>query len=157
MKILLRLISTSLLSIFFSCSQYKEVSVTSVDNFKVKKIDKEGVEVEIELGVYNPNNIGFKIYRSKFTTSFSGINLGETILRKRVKIAANSTAKYNFTLKYNLKKFDPNDLLGIFNGKAGLLEINGNVIAGKFFYRKKYPINFSEKNPLFGKGSPITF
>ena len=157
MKILTRPLYISFLIVFFSCREYKEVSVTSVDNFKVKKIDKEGVEVEIELGISNPNDIGFKIYRSKFTTNFSGINLGETNLRKRVKIAANSTAKHNFTLKYNLKKFDPNDLLGIFNGKAGLLEIKGHVVAGKFIYRKKYPFNFSEKNPLFGKGLSVTF
>ena len=131
--------------LFISCREYKEIRISSVDKFTIKKIDSKGIETEITVGLTNPNPIGFTVYRSSFSMNYSGMHLGNTVLRKRVKIPANSNAKHVFILKYQFKDFNLSDLTGLINGKGGKLEIKGHLKAGKFFIRKKYPVELNEK------------
>jgi LEA14-like dessication related protein len=145
-KLVVLFITLSLIS----CKEFQEISVSSVDDFKISNISSEKIEAEINVKIKNPNSIGFSIYPSEFNLVFSGINLGKAKLNKRVHINANTEKSYSFKLNTKIKDLNPLDLMQLLNSKKlGKIEVNGNLKAGKFYLKKKYPINYVDKVNLF--------
>jgi len=135
--------------LFFSCiSEFKELSVSSIDDFKVTKLTKDGIEGEIKVTIKNPNSIGFKIFRSKADILYGGAKLGKAKIAKKVKIPANSSAEHTFLLKGNLKDVTMSELPALLMSKNKQMEIKGFIKAGKWYYKKRFPID--EKQRLKG-------
>ena len=146
LKILILLISLSL----FSCKEFKEIKVTNVEGFYINKLTIENLEAEIKLKINNPNNTGFLIYPSEFDIVFSGIRLGKAKLNKRVHIDAKSEKVYSFKLNKNISDLNPFEALRLLNlDNLGKIEINGELKVGKFYLKRKYPINYNDKVNLF--------
>jgi LEA14-like dessication related protein len=138
-------------ALFFSCKEFKEVEVTGVKSFRLTKVNTEGIEGEVILGIKNPNANGFSIYPSEFDVVYSGIKMGKARLYKRVHIDGNSEKAYVFKLKTSLKDMDPMDIMGLLGGnKIGKIELKGNLKAGKLYLKKRFPVNISEKIGLGG-------
>ena len=137
--------------LFNSCKELKEVEVTGVKSFRLTKVGQDGIEGEVILGIKNPNSVGFSIYPSDFDVVYSGIKMGKARLHKRVHIAGNSEKLYVFKLKTSLKDMNLMDVMGLMNGgKMGRIEAKGDLKAGKFYLKKRVPVNISEKIGLGG-------
>jgi len=133
----------------FSCgTEFKEISVTSINDFKVTKLTAKGIEGEIKVSIKNPNNIAFKVFRSKAEIMYGDVRLGKAKIVKKVRIPANSSIEHTFILKGDLKDVSMMELPALLAGKNKQMEIKGYIKAGKLFYRKKFPIN--EKQRLKG-------
>lgn len=131
---------------FASCKEFKEATVTDVDSVNLNKVTTEGIEADIKLKIKNPNNIGFSIYPSEFDVLLSGIKLGKAKLNKRVHIDANSERVYSFILKSNLSDLNPLEIMKLLNiDNAGKIEIKGDLKAGKFYLKKKFNVNYTDK------------
>jgi LEA14-like dessication related protein len=139
-KIAIILISVLL---FISCKDFKEAQCTGVKGFKVNKIDMNGIDADVILGIKNPNNMGFSIYPSDFDVTISGINLGKAKMRKRVHIAGNSEKDYSFNLKSSFKDMNMMDVMKLVNsgGLHGTITVKGDLKAGKLYLKKKFPVN----------------
>lgn len=130
-----------------SCKEFKEVEVVGVENFKVKKISLEGIEADISIIIKNTNSFGFSIYPSEFDILFSGLNLGKARLKKRVHIDSNCEKAYVFELNSSFKGMNLMDLTKIVSGSnLGSLTVKGELKAGKFWIKKRFPINYSTRN-----------
>ncbi len=142
----LKLLGLLVLLILASCKDFKEAEVTGVQGFKIKKANMDGIEAIITLGVKNPNDIGFSIYPSEFDVTYGGMNLGKARLSKRVHIDAHSEKPYDFVLKSSLKNLNIMDLTGLLGGKkSGSITLKGDLKAGKFYLKKRFPVNVNEK------------
>ncbi len=132
-----------------SCKPFKEAECTGITGFKVNKIDISGIDADIQLGVKNPNTIGFSVYPSTFDVIYNGVNLGTAHSSKRVHIAANTEKAYTFNLKSSFKNASMIDVMKLINGGGkGMLQITGNMRAGKFYLKKKFPVNVKERVSL---------
>jgi LEA14-like dessication related protein len=146
----------SLILIFFavffnSCEEFQELQVSGVKSFRLTKVSAAGIEGEVILGIKNPNSRGFSIYPSEFDVTYSGIKMGKARLYKRVHIDANCEKMYVFKLKTDPKDINLMDMLGLVNGgKMGKIEVKGNLKAGKFYIKRRFPVDFSEKIGLGG-------
>ncbi len=129
------------------CKDFKEAQCTGVKGFKINKISMNGLNADIMLGIKNPNTIGFSVYPSEFDVIYNGVNLGKARSSKRVHIDANAEKIYSFTLKSDLKNVNPIDLMKLMNGggSGGMIQVKGNLKAGKFYLRKKFPIDIKER------------
>lgn len=136
-----------LLFCFFGCKELKELQYTGVKGFKVKKISTAGIDADILLGIKNPNAYGFSIYKSEFDVSYSGIYLGKAKLTKRVHISGNAEETYSFNLKSDFKNVNLTDVMTLLAGstKKGMIEIKGNLKAGKFYLKKRFPVDVKER------------
>ncbi|MDI9340186.1 MAG: LEA type 2 family protein [Sediminibacterium sp.] len=135
--------------IFVSCHEFKDVQCTGVKGFKVNKMGMDGIDADIMLGIKNPNDIGFSIYPSEFDVSAGGVNLGKAHLTKRVHIDAKEEKTYTFHLKSNFKDVNLMDLTKLMSGKASRsIRIKGDLKAGKFYVKKRFPIDVNEKLDL---------
>lgn len=138
-------------SIFFiSCKEFKEITVTNVDSFYMNKITTEKIEAEVNVKINNPNNSGFSIYPSEFEVIFSGIRLGKAKLDKRVHIDGKAEKVYTFKLNSKIADMNPLDALRLLNlDNLGKIEVKGELKAGKFYLKKKFPVNYTDKVKLF--------
>ncbi len=133
----------------FSCKPFKEAQCTGVKGFKVNKMNTEGLDADIQLGIKNPNTIGFSIYPSEFDVIIGGVNLGKARMSKRVHIDANEEKTYTFRLKSDFKNVNLMDITKLLTGKSsGTVQIKGDLKAGKFYLKKKFPIDVKERMDL---------
>lgn len=128
---------------FSSCQEYKEVRISSISDFKMNKIGLDGIEAEVKVTIDNPNALGFNVYRSKAEVSYGGISLGEARIKKRVHIPANSKKEHTFVLKGSLKNATLGDITSLLNGNKKV-ELKGHLKVGRFFYRRKFPIDLKQ-------------
>lgn len=134
---------------FISCKDFKELQVTGVKGFKINKIDTKGIDADILLGVKNPNSIGFSVYRSEFDVIYNGINLGKARSSKRVHIDANADKTYSFNLKSDFKNINLMDIMKLVQGGGnGMVQVKGDLKAGKFYLKKKIPVDVKERAKL---------
>jgi LEA14-like dessication related protein len=137
-------------ALLFSCRDLKEITVTDVDSFNINKITTENIEAEIKLKINNPNTMGFSIYPSEFEVIFSGIRLGKAKLNKRVHLDAKSERIYTLKLNSKITDLNPLDALRLFNiDNLGNIEVKGDLRACKFYLKKKFPINYTDKVKIF--------
>ncbi len=139
---------TFLLPIFIltSCQEFQDVQVVGVDSFFINKINADGIEAEVKIKIQNPNSRGFSLYPSEFDIIFSGIRLGKARLYKRVHINANSEKVYTFKLKSKLEDLNILDAMRLLNpDNLGKIEVKGDLKAGKFYLKKKFPVNYTDR------------
>jgi LEA14-like dessication related protein len=145
MKVCLRLLIISVILSLSSCvGEFKEISINNINSFKLTKMDAKSLEGEINVSINNPNNKSFKVYKSKATIFVGGSKLGEARIVKKVKIAANSSIDNTFILHGDFKELNLGTIANITMGKP-LVEIKGYIKAGKWFYKKKFPIDQKQK------------
>ncbi len=143
-----RFISIILSFTLFSCYNIKEVTIIGIENFKVKKIHKEGMQTEIAVKIKNPNDFGFYVYSGKADISFSNLPLGKAQLANKIYIDKKSTATYHLLLNTSFDKISMQDIINtIALSGMGKVKINGRIKVGKFLFRKKITTNY-EGNPL---------
>jgi LEA14-like dessication related protein len=140
-----------LISFFISsCRDLKEATVTGVDRFFINKINTEGIDADLNLKIKNTNSFGFSIYPSEFDIIYSGMHLGKAKLNKRVHIDGNTERVYSFNLKSNLGDLNLFEVMQLLNAEnRGKIDIKGDLKAGKFFLKKKFGVNYSDKVELF--------
>lgn len=145
----IKFLAFSFVLLLVSCRDFKEVQVTGVKGFKVNKIDAKGINADLLLGVKNPNNTGFSIYRSEFDVIYNGINLGKARSSKRVHIKANAEETYSFNLKSDFKDINLMDIMKLVQGGGnGMVQVKGDLKAGKFYLKKKFPVDVKERARL---------
>jgi LEA14-like dessication related protein len=132
------------LSLCSCIGELKEISINQITNFKINKIDLKSIDAEISVSITNPNSKSFKIYRSRAEVFVVGSNLGTAKIVKKVKIPANSVIDNIFVLHGDFKDLNLGTLANITMGKPAV-EIKGYLKAGKWFYKKKFPINEKQK------------
>ena len=136
----------SIVLLFSSCKELQDIKVIAVEGFHMNKLNVDGIEAEIQLKIKNENAMGFSIYPSEFDIAFSGIRLGKAKLHKRVHINGNSEKVYSFILKSGFGDLNILDLTRLLNsGNLGKIEVTGDLKAGKFFIKKKVPVNFTDR------------
>lgn len=131
--------------LFTSCKNFQEIGISSVDNFQVKELNQDGIKAHVNVKIKNPNSIGFNIYRSKCDVYYGDIYLGKARLSKKTRIDANSNKEYTFELEGKFKDMSILQLGSLLSGKSQNLKLNGYLKAGKFFYKKKFPIDKTQK------------
>jgi LEA14-like dessication related protein len=130
----------------YGCKDFKEAQCTGVKGFKINKINTDGLNADLILGIKNPNSIGFSVYPSEFDVMLNGVHLGKARSAKRVHIKANGEKDYAFTLKSDFKDVNPMDIMKLAaGGTSGNIQVKGNLKAGKFYLKKKFPIDIKER------------
>lgn len=136
-----------LLPILFivSCKNFEEINLSKVDDLKIKTLTKDGITAEVKVKIKNPNPIGFNVYRSACDVYCGDSYLGKAKLRKKVHVGANSNSEHTFVLSGKFKNMSMDQITALMSGRSQTLVFKGYLKAGKFFYKKKFPIDRKEK------------
>jgi LEA14-like dessication related protein len=134
-----------------SCGDFEEVQFSGIENVQVIKLSQQGAEAEITAKIKNPNSTSFTIYKSDLDVSLNGLNAGVAHLTDNVKIKSNSEESYTFRVKSdfsNLSLTDLPQLISIATSKNVKVSLKGNLLVGKFFYKRSVPVEVNENVPL---------
>ena len=143
----IKLLFPILILFFSACKEMKPVSVSAIESARIIKMASDGMELELNIKIKNPNNFGFNIYRSDFDVKFSNVEIGTAHLKKKVHINANSEITHSFIITSDLSKIIGGGLVSIMlilQKKNTTVNIKGDIVAGKIFYKEKFPIDFNE-------------
>ena len=144
--------------LFSSCGEeFQEVTFSGIENIKVIKLSKEGVDAEITAKIKNPNTSSFTVYKSDFDATINGINSGKARLTDNIKIKSKSEQNYVFKIHSDFSNMNMTDLpklISMAMSKNFKIELKGNLKVGKMFLKKEYPISISRNVPLDGSLIP---
>ena len=136
-------------SLFLSACNFKEIKLEKIESFKVLNIDKEGIELELNVLVSNPNAIGFTIYDSDLNLTVSKIELGKIKLSESVHIGAHGKSHKKIQVRTSLKDLGITAIAGLASLAAIKkldISISGDVkVRTLLFLTKKYPVALNEK------------
>lgn len=137
-----------LLSIgFFSCAEIKPVTIGGVENPVVKTLSTKAADFTFGMKILNPNSMGIIVYPSTFDATVGGIDIGKIKLTKKVKIKANSNGIPEFHVKSDFSKLgmaDVANVIAMVASKSGTVSLKGDVKVGKWYYKKRFPVEFKK-------------
>ena len=137
---------------FTSCvSDFEEVRFSGIENVQVTKLSQQGAEAEITARIKNPNSTSFTVYKSDLDVTLNGLNAGVAHLTDNVKIKSNSEEAYTFKIKSDFSSLSLTDLpqlISIATSKNVKVGLKGNLLVGKFFYKRSVPVELNENVPL---------
>lgn len=148
MKNYLLLFALFVLSIgLFSCAEIKPVTIGGVESPQVKSLSTAGADFTFNMKIKNPNKMGVTVFPSSFFATVNGIEAGEAKLSKKVRIKANSDNVSEFHIKSDFSKLAMGDIanvISLVSSKNATVTIRGNVKVGKWYYKKKFPVEFKK-------------
>jgi LEA14-like dessication related protein len=137
--------------LFTSCSDFEEVQFSGIENVQVTKLSQQGAEAEITAKIKNPNSTSFTVYKSDLNVTLNGLDAGIAHLTDNVKIKSNSEESYTFKIKSDFSSLSLTDLpqlISIATSKNVKVGLKGNLLVGKFFYKRSVPVEVTENVPL---------
>ena len=150
-KYLLPAVCCLLSIVFFSCKEIQPVTIGGVNNIKLISLTKEGIEFDFDMNINNPNPVGVSVFPSTLQASVGDIDAGYVKLNKRTKIKGNGSHTSTFHIKSDFSKLGFGDIakiLPMVSSKSAALSLKGDVRVGKWFYKKKFPIELKKTVPL---------
>ena len=143
-------LSLFLFAILFitSCDEYKDVSISGVENVKLVKLDKTGIELELSVRIKNPNSMGFNIYKPNLDAMINGVAVGKLKVNRKIHVNANSDDLHTFTVSTDFSKLSMEDagkMLSLALSKSGSLSVKGKIKVGNIFYRKTFDVERNQK------------
>ena len=136
-----------------SCKDFKEVTLSGIENIKLINLSQKSVEALITVRINNPNNLSFTIYKSEMDVTLSGINAGKAQITDNVKIKSKSEEAYTFKIKSdfsNLNLTDLPSLISMAMSKNVKIGLKGNLKGGNFLVKRSYPVDLTQSVPLSG-------
>lgn len=147
MKISLRLLLPlcAIIVLMSSCS-IQPVTITSVKDVKMNKVDVKGIDMNLGLQVKNPNGIGFKVYKSSLNVKMNGMDMGTVGVDKKFKVRAHSEDVHPVHVSADFANLMSNLggilSLGVKNNTN--MEVTGSIKVGFLFWRKTFPVNVNQ-------------
>lgn len=145
-KVLLFQFAVILVFFISSCAELQPCTITSIDSPKLNKLSREGIDAELSMRIKNPNQIGVVVFPSQFEGSVNGINIGKVNLTKKVRIKATSDEVQSFKIMADFSKLGLSDItkiLPVVSSGNITITLKGHIKAGKWYYKKKFPVEFS--------------
>ena len=131
-----------------TCGGYKEVNIGKAEGMKLVNYSQKGIEAEFSVNIKNPNWFGFAIYKSGMQVKLDGVDVGEAKLKKKVHVRGKSDKQHTFTIEADFSKLTPADygkLLLLVQKRSVNANIKGELKVGNFFYKKKLPVDISQR------------
>jgi len=136
-----------------ACFSFDEVEIKNIKRVNLKNFSKEGIEINAEIQIVNPNGFSIKIVGSEFDLYLKGDKIGTAVIKNKIKIPSNSE-------DYHLVELvsDPSDmslnaiptLLGMAISPPDRLNFraDGYIVCKVFFFRKKIEVEHQGMVPF---------
>lgn len=135
----------------FSCKNYEQVTIGKAEGMKLLDYSQKSIKAQVGIKIKNPNRFGFGIYKSSLQINLDGADVGEAKLSKKVRVKPTSDDVHYFNFEADLSKLSPLDyakLIGMAQKRSVNATIKGELKVGNLFYKKKIPVNITQRIDL---------
>ena len=140
------LIPVLLLAIFSiaACSSLKPVELKKVESVKILKSSSDGIDLEVNMILKNPNHIGFTITGGELNIVLNKVDMGKATLSNRVRVPANSEISQKFIVHSSVSTALLGgfaSLFSLFKNNNAQVSLTGNIRARSFLITKTFPVD----------------
>jgi LEA14-like dessication related protein len=147
-KISLQLIlSILILSLFTSCSFYKEIEMNKVEKVIIKSLNEDGMIIRVSIQIKNPNPYKITILGSDLKISIRNKILGTAHI-EQFTIAASKEEVYHMNVEARFTSHiagNMKELMGFFAMGISEVKLKGEVKAKAFFIERYKDFEITEK------------
>lgn len=138
-----------------SCKDYQDVEIMGIESTRILELDSKGIEVELSMRVKNPNGFGFTVTGTDMDCTLNGVKVGKLDLEDNIRVKAKSEDLHTFRVKSDFSNAMAGgiaSLIGLLQKKSATVNLKGDLkVRSYFFFRKRFPVDLTEKIPLPGK------
>ncbi len=87
------------------------------------------------------------VFPSSFDATVNGMDAGKVKLDKKVRINANSDDVAEFNIKSDFSKLGIGNIANVISmvsSKSATVTLKGDIKVGKWYYKKKFPVEFKK-------------
>ena len=131
----------------FNSIAFEDLIFKGMENFTVDRKDGK-VHIGFDYVIENPNGISVIIKPSSFFLKIAGQDCGWVRISEKIKIKKKVEGKYPFMLVGDASNFVKSTFSSIWNlitGKGIEFNMAGKINAGVFFFKKKWPMDYTYK------------
>lgn len=134
-----------------SCAEFIQPSYGPTENFNVKNMSGDEINISTALYIENLNKYGFRVKTKNMALYVDDKKVADVKISNRVKIKKNTAQEYPFDIQIKLEKGTSLLALGagsMFANKPINVAIRGKIKGKKFIFGKSVPIDYQKKvNP----------
>lgn len=134
-----------------SCSAIKPIALKKVESVKILSASSDGVELELNLLIENPNFFKFKITDGELNIVLNKIDMGKAELKNTVSLPAHTEVSH----KFNVHVGASNALLGgfasllsLFKNNTATVSLKGSIKAKSFGISHTFPVDETTRIPF---------
>lgn len=136
-----------------SCFKYEEVTVENIKSVRLIEFSDQGLLVESEIKINNPNGFDIRIVDSGFDLYVKGNKLAKASIQQKLTIPENSSDYHKIRIKSDYKDFADGALVNMLaitmgGGKEISFKAEGFVVGKVFFIKRKAEFSHQETVPL---------
>lgn len=147
----LPLILSLLISLFSSCGNQQNITISKIAGAKVISVSQKGIELELSVKIKNPNSFGFTIYPSDFSIKINNSDVGKAQLKDKVRVKSHSEEEHKLIVKSEFSDLFSgglSSLMVLIQKKSLDVSLKGELKAGTLFYKKTFPVDLKENISL---------
>lgn len=136
-----------MLTFLSGCGKLEMLELKGIDNFAIASFSKEGVELEMDLQIHNPNGIKFKVKDYDLDILVNNVKIGKAALREKMVLPRKTTSSHHVSVNASFT----NILMGAFpvilslkKDKNATIRIVGEVKGAAMGMTKKVDVEFQK-------------
>ena len=129
------------------CGKLEMLELKGLENFAVASFSKEGVELEMDLRIHNPNGIKFKVKDYDLDILVNNVKIGKAVLKEKMILPRKTTSSHHVSVNASFT----NVLMGAFpvilslkKDKNATIRIVGEVKGAAMGIAKKVDVEFQK-------------
>jgi len=136
-----------------SCFQIEDVEIKEIKSVKLLELSQDGLVVESEIRIKNPNRYDIEVVESDFNVKVNQRAIGDAQIISKLSIPGNSSEFHTLKLKSTPKDLTASaipSLIAITAGGADELdfEVDGFIVGKVWVFKKKVDVDHKGKVDL---------
>lgn len=139
------------LLVTLSCSSLKPVELKKVESVKILTTSSEGVDLELNLIISNPNFLKLKITDGDLNLVLNKIDMGKAQLKNAVSLPAHSEVSHKFIVHVGVSNAllgGLASLLSLFKSNTATVTMKGTIKAKSLGISHTFPVDETTRIPF---------
>lgn len=136
-----------------ACIRIEEVEIREIKSVKLLEFSDQGLLVESNIKIYNPNDYDIKVVGSDFNIEVNDHNIGNAHISSKLEIPASSNEFHSLRLKSSYKDLRsgaiPNLIAITASGDDQLdFKVKGEIVGKVWWFKKRVEVGHEGKVDL---------
>ena len=143
-----------ILTLFCSCSGFKELSVSDIQSLNVQNIDSKSATFKVGVTIKNPNSFKIKVTAGELNVKLGKREIGKATLQNKIVIPAKSEKTHEFEISTDLSTLGLAAIpmiADLVRSRKTTVSLDGYVKGRALFITRKIDVKRTDTIDISGK------
>lgn len=143
-----------ILTLFCSCSGFKELSVSDIQSLNVQNIDSKSATFKVGVTIKNPNSFKIKVTAGELNVKLGKRDIGKATLQNKIVIPAKSEKTHEFEISTDLSTLGLAAIpmiADLVRSRKTTVSLDGYVKGRALFITRKIDVKRTDTIDISGK------